>query len=260
MASLFPKQIRVVFDEYSVHVPYAVNLAELLGIPVTVNAPVPKRHTDEAASLLGREAWHMRAAMHRRVEHAARKYLNTPDAIAVYTAIEAPTQTRDNLYVSCDTLAHRGTPVLSPGGERVVFRGNKKGAIFVPVGDGPSGIVGTKYATVLAQRLNTNIILWHTTWRDEKVRSDDPADHVSKEAQCVLNETTMLVKESGVPVTMTIECAPTVIEGIIGAALRSGASLIVMAQGTHKEFGAYTDRVRARNCPIPMLIIPKEEA
>lgn len=253
----FPGKIRVEFSEFGPHVPYAANLAELLGVPLSLCIPTPEHFIGEAALLLRANPLILRMLIRERATLAVHKFLSDPARIPVHTTTVISTPDMHDIVVSCGTKDHAGTPILSPAGERAVFR-TKRGGIFVPFGDGPSGLVGATYGAVLAKRLDANVILWHTTWRNGAVASDAPEDHLVASARGVMEQSQSILHEAGVRFTTYCECKPRLVEGLISSALTLGASLIVMAQGAHKEFGTYTDRVRARNCPIPMLIVPKE--
>lgn len=258
MTARFPDLIRVAFDEYGGHVPYAAELAEQLRVPLKVYLPIPRNHSPIAERLLTSSSNELLGEMSRRVEGAVRKYFARPENANILTAItplRENSTSQNNILVSCDTLGHRGAHVLSPGGERKVFR-TDRGPIFVPLGDGAGSLFATEHAVLLAQQLNTEVIFWHTTWRNEKEKSADPQKHVCPEAREVIALAEQCAWESGVRFrSCHIECADTVVEGIIRTALCSGASLIVMARGKRKKFGAYSDRVRDRNCPVPLLIL-----
>lgn len=255
----FPGKVRVEFSEFGPHLPYAANLAELLDVPLSLCIPTPEHVIGEAALLLRANPLILRLLIRERATLAVHKFLSDPARIPIHTTTVTDIPSRSDIVVSCDTGDHRETPVLSPAGERAVFRA-KRGAIFVPFGDGPSGIIGATYGALLAKRLDANVILWHTTWRSGVVASDDPKDHLIASARSVMEKSQKILHDASVPFTTRCEYKPRLVEGLISSALTLGASLIVMAEGAHKEFGTYTERVRARNCPIPMLIIPKEQA
>lgn len=257
MISSTPERIRVVFSEYGPHVSYAANLAELLDIPLAIYAPVQSECITAWARAAGIAIDTLYLEMLSRISGAVRKHLKDETKTCLTTDIAEPRKRRNDLVVSCDTASYRDELVLSPAGEKFVLRG-ERGPIFVPLGDGPSGVTALQYALSLARRLRTDIVLWHTTWRNERTRSEIPKDHVCPEASAIIEQAEQLARESGAHFTTDITSVPKVVEGITRAALLANASLIVMAQGGHKEFGTYTDRVRARNCPIPLLIIPKE--
>lgn len=257
--TIFPAKIRVEFSEFGPHVPYAANLAELLGVPLSLCIPTPEHFIGQAALLQRSNPLILRLLIRERAALVAQKFLGSPLRIPVHTTTVTSAPDAHDIVVSSCTKEHAVAPVLSPAGEHTVFR-TKHGGIFVPFGDGPSGVIGATYGAVLAKRLSTNVILWHTTWRNSTVTSADPKDHLIESAKAVMEQSQQILHEAGVPFTTHCECKPRLVEGLIGSALYLGASLIVMAQGAHKEFGTYTDRVRARNCPIPVLIIPKEAA
>lgn len=255
----FPGKVRVEFSEFGPHLPYAANLAELLRVPLAVCIPTPEHVIGEAALLLRTNPLVFRLLIRERAALAVQKFLSDPNRIPIHTTTVTSAPDMNDIVVACDASDHADAPVLLPRGERAVFR-TKRGGIFVPFGDGPSGIVGATYGAHLAKRLSTSVILWHTTWRNNAVASHVPEDHLIGSARAVMERSQSILREAGVPFTTHCECKPRLVEGLIGSALYLGASLIVMAQGAHKVFGTYTTRVRARNCPIPMIIIPKEAA
>ena len=259
MGPLFPKSIRVMFNEFGPHLPYAVNLAELLCVPAAVFAPLPDACLYSGSNLLGLADYQLRARMHGRIESHARAYLTAGNKTPIHTHIEDSRFGDDYLFVSCDTNAYAHIPVLSPAGELKVFRGTK-GPVFVPLGDGPSGIIGAQYGVQLAKRLETSVVYWHTTWRNTAITESDPRAHVTPNAEAVIVRAEAIARGAGVTHATQCVCVDDVVQGIIGAAQHAGASLVVMARGGHKISGTYTDRVRARNCPIPMLTLPKVAA
>lgn len=259
MGTSFPKSVRVMFDEFGPHLPYAANLAELLRVPVAVFAPLPDIALRSGGVLLGLADYQLRAEMHGRIGAHTRAYLTQGQRTEVHTHIEESRFGNGYVFVSCDTDSYMHIPVLSPAGETKVFRGTK-GPVFAPLGDGPSGVIGARHGVELAKRLGTDIVFWHTTWQNTAVASDDPRTHVTPNAEDVIAQAEALARDAEVTHTTQCVCVDDVVQGIIGAAQRAGASLVVMARGGHKISGTYTDRVRARNCPIPMLTLPKEVA
>ncbi len=257
MNTQFPRSVRVIFDEFGPHVPYAVNLAELLQVPIEVFGPLPDATLLAGGALQHRAPHQLRAVMHQRIGAHVRALLTGKSNIDVRTHIEDMRLGDGYIVVSCATDTHQDVPVLSPAGERSVFR-ETKGPIFVPLGDGPSGLVGATQGIKVAAQLNTPIVFWHTTWRNARVTDDEPRLHITVSAEQVIANAEALASAAGIAYSTQCVCADDVVQGIIRAAQHVGASLVVMARGGHKLFGTYTDRVRARNCPIPMLMIPEE--
>lgn len=260
MSTPFPQSIHVVFNEYGNHVPYAANLAEELRVPLIVHVSVPENIVASAGRLCSRGPETINREMSRAVEDAVRKYFASPDEACIVVLLSETTSItipESDIFVSCDTDQHRTLHVLSPAGEKRVFRTNK-GPILVPVGDGDSSIVAASRGLTLAKRLGTEIVFWHTTWRNEGEQSREARKHVSPAALAIITKVEQLAQEAGFAQSACrIECAPKVVEGITRVALQTGASLVVIPRGKRKRWGAYADRVRGRNCPIPMLILAK---
>lgn len=248
MSPDFPRNIYVEFDEYTAHVPYAAELAQLLGSALIVFTETERRDSAEEQMI------------RRRIRTAVQKNWENPERVPLFVHTESlpldELSPRD-LLVSSRTL-QRNTNILSPGVEHRVFR-TTPGPIFVPLGDREREVVIATCAARLAKRMETSLVFWHTTWKNPAVSADDPNMHISWGAGRLLAEARKVAMNEGVKATTIVECADTVVEGMIRAALICGASLIVMARGKHKVLGAYPDRVRARNCPIPLLILGQEE-
>lgn len=253
----FPERVMVMHNDYGEHMSYAADLAQILHIPLSVYAPTKESLLIALKESYEREPWQLRAVIHSRLFREARTLFATPAYRPIETHIESPVNDRSSLIVSCDTWKHFGAPCLSPAGERKVFRGESKGPVFIPFGDGASSIISAKYGALIAKQLGTTVILWHTTWRNENAKSSDPHDHMTPEATTMQHEVESLLRIAGVPFQTECVCVPKLVEGLIKAALHMGAPLIVMAEGAQKEFGTYASHVRDRNCPIPLLVIPK---
>ncbi len=244
-------RVIVRFHEGSNTVDYAKNLAELLQVPLIAYAPIDRELVDEHARGANVDSSRVRSIMHVRMqEHVG----TSRTAGTVFTEIGIPRVTKNDIIVSCVREANfAGTLQLSPAGERGVFRTDER-ELFVPVGDGPSALYGACVATDLARRLNARICFWHTTWPREGVESTKPIDHALPYVRTTVEHMRAHAESLQVPAQVVVECAPRLVEGLVTTALSRGSGLIVMAEGTHKRFGTYTERVRERNCPIPLLV------
>ena len=263
MPSTFPERVRVVFSEYSSRVSYAADLAERLQIPLALYAPRSLQCVREAGKLLGVTPGEIDNTMAIAIEDKVRGYFQHPEETTIVTSLSGPPFhffPEQSIFVSESVERNSSLNILSPERELRLFRGQAKGPILIPLGDGNSSIVAATRGIALAKHLGVEIIFWHSTWHNDHEESSDPKRHVCASAQKVIECAERLGKLSGVlSETCRVECAPTIVEGIIHTALWSGASLIVMGRGKRKRFGAYADRVRARNCPVPLLMLAQEE-
>lgn len=258
MINTFPDRVRVVFAEYGQHVPHATDLATLLGTPLTVYVPVP----DAVLSKRGRETMghseDLPQEMYARIKHAVARHLANGSRVNIQICFIEPTRSRNDIFVTCGDQGY-GSVTLSPAGERSVFRG-PQGPVFIPLGNGDSGLAAASRGCALAKRLGAPVLFWHTTWTKDGEQSTDARNHVCPGAQRVILEAEKLARGVGVDLRPTaIERSDMVVTGIIRASLRVGASLVVMAEGKDKLFGRYVDRVRARNCPTPLLTVTTEK-
>ena len=255
MSPDFPKRVTVLFREHASTVAYASDLAHKLRVPFCAFTPISADDTDKRASLSGTHAYRLRALMHQRMQNQL-STLQKDGTSERYTEIGNPFRYHSDIHVTCTPRSdYAHVPRLSPAGETALFR-TTKGALFIPLGDGPSGLTGARYGVAMAKRLKSNVIFWHTTWRNPDVDSQDPRAHICDTAEKIILQAEQIAREACVESKVHIECAPNLVEGLVTTALESGASLIVMADGGHKVFGSYTERVRERNCPIPMLVVP----
>lgn len=157
-------------------------------------------------------------------------------------------------------LKRRDLTVLQPFEETNVLRVG--GTILVPFGDGDSGLISSNVAIPLAKATTLDVMFYHTTWRNESVASDSPADHMCTEAashQTMLQE---LATENGVNHTFAVEMADDVVMGMLNCALNGGVSveepnpvnLIVMAHGVNTHLGSYVEKALNVSA-TPILVI-----
>lgn len=260
MSAHVPQSVRIVFDEYGWQLSYAADLSRALGVPLHVHAPVRPEVVECAAALAQRLPRELDFEMALSVREEAHRHFRDPLRARVLVSLaDVPHRgvCGRSILVSCDTESRTDLDVLSPAGERKVFRANK-GPILVPLGDGEGSLEATRVGIALAKALDTTLSFWHTTWKDPGEPDPDPRKHLAPKAAAIIREAERLAKEAGVTESACrIECAATVVESIIRVALYSGASLIVMSRGRRKRFGAYPERVRGRNCPVPLLTLAK---
>ncbi len=141
---------------------------------------------------------------------------------------------------------------LVPFWEKRLARGDSL-KVVIPFGDGESGIRAARIGIPFAKQIGSNILLWHTTWRDAQVSSEDMQLHMCEDAKNVLRTLKGMCRKGSVPFEVRVESADDVSEGIVRAALFEGASLIVMARGNETGRGSYLDQVLGRSS-VPILI------
>ncbi|MBI4433960.1 universal stress protein [Candidatus Uhrbacteria bacterium] len=135
-------------------------------------------------------------------------------------------------------------------------RGNR--SLCIPLGNGSSGIRAMEFGIALARTLDTDIVLYHSTWRDPRIHIEDPKAHVCADARRVIDAAQIRLGTVHARCALVIETAERVAAGIIRTALRQRAAAIVMSRGTHTGYGSYVDQV-VRESPIPVIIVPTPE-
>src|SRR3990167_8442671 len=146
-------------------------------------------------------------------------------------------------------LLSMGTHELKLGEDRCVL---------IPFGNGDSGLRAALIGIQMAKQLNLSVVFYHTTWRKPEVvglASEDGWNHICDKALANTESLRELATSVGVESRFFIEiAAPTVKGGIIGAALRKRATMIVMARGSEIRTGSYVDQV-AGCSPVPLFIV-----
>lgn len=142
--------------------------------------------------------------------------------------------------------------------ESLLGRGGK--TILVPFGDGEAGVRAALYVRALAAHLKLGFVFYHTTWRDPRIASDKPCDHMIGRAKTIATRLETLAADAGVPFQTVIEMAEDVVEGSLQAAMRYEACLIADARGPNTLMGSYVDQMLAQS-PVPVLVAasPKTE-
>lgn len=234
----------------------AARIAAALGLPLDVFAACPSAVLAIAAR--SSDAHDAGRSEITRVTNRAKELIDTEGtALRMYMA---PTNwmrfgfPSDALVVDAMFAGtHRNITVLDGMGNDT-FPGTGDAPIFVPLGDGESGIHAAQFAATLAADLRRPLILYHTTWRNPDVTSDRPADHLCTNAGNVIMIARTRVQALGVTPTVCIETAPVVAGGIIRAAIRARAACIVVARSGKTGKGSYVDQLRSQS-PIPVLIV-----
>lgn len=152
-----------------------------------------------------------------------------------------------------DAGGRQASAALATMGERALgARG--AGEIFLPFANGASAETAAKTAIPLAARLGAPVLFYHTTWREEGVPDDAPAErHMTDEAFEVQERLWNLADRAGVRHRSVIETATAIAEGTVRGALNEGCALIAMARGRHVGAGSYVDQVLERSV-IPVLV------
>ncbi len=129
-----------------------------------------------------------------------------------------------------------------------------KGAVLIPFGDSVEAVTAAERAFAIARALALPVVLYHTTWKDAKVGSDTPQDHMCAEAHDVSCRLQALAHLHGLKCKVVVETADDVVEGIIRCAMRESASLIVMTRSSKTTVGCYVDQA-LKQSPVPLLAI-----
>lgn len=251
---------------------YAGDLARWFGVPLTVffeHCTSASRYVN-AGLLAGPESangysYHLRdwtsegldSEIAVRVKNAVRDHVAPCVDIEcepVVDGISVP----DSMIIVDNALAHkrRDISVLAPFGESQI-RGTSP--ILIPLGNGESSRWTVNGALAFAQRLGSEVILWHTTWRDPSVTDPDPKQHVSDGAAQVLKSAQERAAELDLKHRTIVENADGVVEGMIRCALREECSLIIMTRGLATGIGRYGDALLDRASPIPLLLLGRKE-
>jgi cation diffusion facilitator family transporter len=128
-----------------------------------------------------------------------------------------------------------------------------KGPLYVTLGDKWTHPTAIKEAVALALTLGVPIMLYHSTWKIPGNDSENPRDHVSRNALKVLFSAVQIAKDSGVQVQIVLEHATTITDGVLRHAIENCASAILMIKSAHARRGSYVDQVVAHS-PLPVLV------
>jgi hypothetical protein len=134
--------------------------------------------------------------------------------------------------------------------ENRVFRNSEKKEILLPFGPGDAGVRVLEAIQPFAASLGASIRLYHTTWRNDSVASDNVRDHMRPDVLQVFDQ----LQAKG-PFTVSLETASEVDAGINLSALTNGSSFIAMTRGRHVIRGGYMHWVTARSS-VPTIIVP----
>lgn len=170
----------------------------------------------------------------------------------VHGAVEILPLKAPTLFVSNTLPARNDLFVLQPFYEREIDLSGDR-CMLVPFGSRESGVFAALHALPIARQMKLNVVFYHTTWRDPRVKITDPRTHMDEGARTVLRQIVELANQNGVGHRVVIETADDVLDGIITAAIRERASVIAAARGLEVERGSYAERLQIG--PVPLLTI-----
>ncbi len=170
----------------------------------------------------------------------------------------------NDLVVSNRHIAEITThAVIMPQRETDIFRSGKE-SVLLSIGDDNLAQRTYRHGLHISKCLlpkNGWVTLYHTTWKDPRILSDDPFDHVSEQALRILNEAEGLGNDFEIAVHRMIRMDETVLHGIAEAALRSNAGLVVVARDRDVTIGDYAERLATLLADsIPILILPYHQS
>src|SRR5688572_9923659 len=132
--------------------------------------------------------------------------------------------------------------------------------ICLPFANGESALHAASTAIPLASVLGAPLLLYHTTWREDALPTDAPAErHMTAEAAETLRRIEEMCEAAGTRRRIVIETATAIAEGTVRAALNERCALIVLARGRHVGRGSYVDQVLERSV-IPVLVAGRSAA
>jgi len=129
--------------------------------------------------------------------------------------------------------------------------------VLIPLSGDWSGLYATREVMPLLRRLGFSIVFWHSTWRDLRVSSAEPRDHMLASAKVTEVQAQDIAREYGVGFESLVETAETIDGGLVFAACLHRCPLIVMARGRNTVLGSYVDDV-LEGSHIPVLIMGRE--
>ena len=215
------------------------SLAKVLGVPLRIYAP---------PTICGNSSCDEATINREQTERLGNLF---PGAVPV-SAIEVEPGT----IVIGNSIAEKRQPytVIAPR-YMLEFDPHGKKKIMVPLGDGPAGIKASTFAIWFAKRTRFSLVFWHTTWRNPKVSSENPWDHMIDNAKLTLLKAQTMATEAGVPYEVDIRSVPEAIaDGIVAAAYDHDVCLITMTRGDKAVLGSHCDSVVERS-PIPLLVV-----
>lgn len=132
-----------------------------------------------------------------------------------------------------------------------------KGNIMVPFGNGVSALKAFALAAPIALSSSLPLVFYHTTWRNSRIDSANPADHICADARLIQGQLEAAARELNIASSTVIECADDVADGILHTAMSQSSRLIIMPQSQMVEVGDYCYRVKDKS-PVPVMVIGRE--
>lgn len=160
------------------------------------------------------------------------------------------------LHVGDRAPADRRVTYCAPFEESSLL-GRGKGEILVPLGNGEAGRHAVRAGLPVAHALGLPVVFYHTTWRDPRVASDDPAAHVCGTARDVLLAAESEAARLGIPHRTALAMAEDVVEGTLARALADRCVLLIVARGLNTGRGSYVD-LWLEKSPIPVLAMGRD--
>ncbi len=253
MDTTFPQEIVVPYGDDGIDLPYAIDLSRALDVPLLIEVVARVVDIEELALELGATAKDVFRVMSSRARRHAERLGAEMSRVHILPREHASRISSPHaIRVECTT--HGGPAVLSPAGEKVVFRDGKT-SILIPFGNGPSGLSAAKHGVEIAKRLGVGVVFYHTTWPKSNCNDSDPKKHMCPAATAVQDGVLAFARENGVDGATDIRLDSEVVRGVVAAALRHRAPLIVTAQGGNTVLNGYPSLLSAGNCPVPLLVL-----
>jgi hypothetical protein len=199
------------------------------------------------------DAEQLQAVQERLIRQDVSRITSLPEAdVAVTVGVE------DGIVVAHTPPAQCGSvDFLYPGREEgILSRG--KGPVLLPFGDSNSALPAAIWALTIAKALALPVVLYHTTWKDPRIASTAPDEHMCKAAKSLFSRLTSMCEAGGVAYESVIETADDVVEGVLRCAMRHSARLIVMSRSDKTTVGCYVDQALTQS-PVPVLAVASSQ-
>jgi hypothetical protein len=154
-----------------------------------------------------------------------------------------------------------GVHALVPDSEVSIEQ--RGGPLVIPFGNRNTALRAAELGMRLAKLLERKVILYHSTWRSNKVNSDEPRENMCPAAIEVMGKLEQLSSRLGVQCQTVVEMAPDVTLGIRNCAGAHFASLLICAFGRWKggaggSSGSHVTKL-VKQTAYPLLIVQEEE-
>ena len=181
----------------------------------------------------------------------------------------------------------RPMPVIVPNGQVVPFHNEQCPRVLIPLGNNDASVATLIHGITFVQMLKREqdqdqslrqkkkgvarkshnkklrkksmqgqVILYHTTFPNPSLpEGSSPEANMDDGARGVLAFGLELARDQNVLAAARIAMEPSLVAGIITAALTENVDLIIMTRSRHVPIGDWCDRVGA-NSPVPLVIFP----